>query len=588
MPVHAFYGNTRARLCSLVLAAASLLGLSAAHAQTVTADFAGRSGSTPVVPAGLFSVGGTGSTVQNSSAINLLTTAGLDRTRFWVSLQQIFATSTPNYSYLDSNLTRMQAAGLHPMAVIYNTPSSLGSQGCSAPSNPAAWGKLAASVVAHVDQKFPGLMRDYEVWNEPELPASLCVTDATARLNAYVSMFAAAGSAMHAQATLDGQTIRVGGPVISQLSLAPTWLSTLLNNPSAAPNVDFVSFHLYITGLKNIQSGMTWAQLYGSTQSSNQGLAHYYHLIESAVRAGHQPNAASTPIYISEYNNNWAYAVDCCRNDATYAPLWNSLAVTDLLNVVYTGAKAGPSQLSYFNSAGKYFCILGKWDSAMDCDASATDPYPQFFAYKLFASPNYLGLQAGGHMAASVSPASTTSGLTATAFYTSQADNVVVINPTPTSYGAVTVALNNSGFAGATGTVYLLNKSNGQITTQSVTLTPVSGGYSAQLAVPAYSTVALSIAGTPVSSQPPASPVAVLTVTPVATQPRTVTADSSASQGGGSAIAGRTISFGDGTWISWTPTLMHTYAKAGTYSLTLTIKNQAGQTAATTAVATVQ
>jgi PKD repeat protein len=82
--------------------------------------------------------------------------------------------------------------------------------------------------------------------------------------------------------------------------------------------------------------------------------------------------------------------------------------------------------------------------------------------------------------------------------------------------------------------------------------------------------------------------VAVLTVTPVATQPRTVTADSSASQGGGSAIAGRTISFGDGTWISWTPTLTHTYAKAGTYTLTLTIKNQAGQTAATTAVATVQ
>jgi hypothetical protein len=588
MPVHAFYRNTRARLCSLVLAAASLLVLSAAHAQTVTADFAGRSGSTPVVPAGLFSVGGTGSTVQNSSAINLLTTAGLDRTRFWVSLQQIFATSTPNYSYLDSNLTRMQAAGLHPMAVIYNTPLSLGSQGCSAPSNPAAWGKLAASVVAHVDQKFPGLMRDYEVWNEPELPASLCVTDATARLNAYVSMFAAAGSAMHAQAILDGQTIRVGGPVISQLSLAPTWLSTLLNNPSAAPNVDFVSFHLYITGLPNIQNGMTWAQLYGYTQSSNQGLAHYYHLIESAVRAGHQPNAASTPIYISEYNNNWAYALDCCRNDATYAPLWNSLAVTDLLNVVYTGAKAVPSQLSYFNSAGKYFCILGKWDSAMDCDSSAMNPYPQFYAYKLFASPNYLGLQAGGHMAASVSPASTTSGLTATAFYTSQADNVVVINPTSTSYGAVTVALNNSGFAGATGAVYLLNKSNGQITTESVTLTPVSGGYSAQLAVPAYSTVALSISGAAASTPPPSNPVALLTVTPVTTQPRTANVDSSASQGGASAIAGRTISFGDGTWVSWTPTLTHTYAKAGTYTLTLTIKNQAGQTATTTAVATVQ
>jgi PKD repeat protein len=80
----------------------------------------------------------------------------------------------------------------------------------------------------------------------------------------------------------------------------------------------------------------------------------------------------------------------------------------------------------------------------------------------------------------------------------------------------------------------------------------------------------------------------VLTVTPVATQPRTVTADSSASQGGGSAIAGRTITFGDGTWQSWSPTVSHTYAKAGTYTLTLTIKNQAGQTASTTAGVTVQ
>jgi PKD repeat protein len=272
--------------------------------------------------------------------------------------------------------------------------------------------------------------------------------------------------------------------------------------------------------------------------------------------------------------------------------LWNSLAVADFLNVVYTGAKAVPSQLSYFNSAGKYFCILGKWDSAMDCDASAMEPYPQFYSYKLYASPDYLNLQAGGHMARSVSPASTTTGLTATAFYTNKADNVVIINPAATSYSAVSVALNNPGLAGVTGTAYLLNQANGQITIESVTLTAVAGGYSARLAVPAYSTVALSIAGAPAATPPPPPPpvnlTAVLTVTPVATQPRTVTVDSSQSQGGGSAISGRTINFGDGTWASWIPTITHTYTKAGTYTLTLTIKNQAGQTAATTTVATVQ
>jgi len=81
-------------------------------------------------------------------------------------------------------------------------------------------------------------------------------------------------------------------------------------------------------------------------------------------------------------------------------------------------------------------------------------------------------------MAASVSPASTTWGLTATAFYTSKGDDVIVINPTSAAYGAVTVTFNNPGLKAGSATVYLLNRSNSQITTQSVTLTPVFGGYS--------------------------------------------------------------------------------------------------------------
>jgi hypothetical protein len=96
-------------------------------------------------------------------------------------------------------------------------------------------------------------------------------------------------------------------------------------------------------------------------------------------------------------------------------------------------------------------------------------------------------------MAASVSPGSTTSGLTATAFYTSKADDLVVINPTSTAYSSVTVTFINPGLTAATASVYLLNRSNNQITTQSVTLTRVTGGYSARVAVPAYSTVAVSL-----------------------------------------------------------------------------------------------
>lgn len=572
------------RFFGLVLTAALLWGASAAQSQTVSANFGNRSGATSVVPSGLFAVGGTGSSVTDQSPISTLTTAGLNETRFWIPLQQIYATSTPNFSFLDHTLEIMKAAGLHPLGVIYETPPSLGPTICSAPSNIWKWGQMAASVVAHVDQKFPGLLQDYEIWNEPDLPSSLCISDATTRLNTYVSMFAEAASAMHAQANSDGQTIRTGGPVISEVALGLTWFPALLNNASAAPYVDFVSFHIYITGLTNIQSGMTWPDLYAVTQSPTHGIARAYNMLEPLVRKGRQPNAASTPIYISEYNDNWAFANDCCRNDPTYGPLWNSVAITDLLNVVYSGASAGPSQLTYFNSAGKYFCILGEWNSAMDCDPSVLEPYPQFYAYKLFASPDYLDLQAGGHMAASISPASTTSGLNATAFYTGDADSVVIINPTATWYNSVNVVLNNSGLTSGTGTMYLIDKWHGQISSQAVTLKPIAGGYSAAVEVPAYSTVAVSVKGNSSGSRP----TAVLDVTPQSgTHPLLVTMDSSQSLGGSSAVIGRTIDFGDGHWQSWQPKVWHTYTIPGTYKILLTIKNQSGQISMASTVITV-
>ena len=63
--------------------------------------------------------------------------------------------------------------------------------------------------------------------------------------------------------------------------------------------------------------------------------------MEALVRKGSQPKAATTPLYVTELNANWAYAVDGLRNDPTYGPSWNSAALTDLLNVVYNGAQAG-------------------------------------------------------------------------------------------------------------------------------------------------------------------------------------------------------------------------------------------------------
>ncbi len=485
----------------LVLTTTFLLTL-AARAQIVSADFGNRSAGA-VVPAGFMGAGQIGSSMKDISAMTTLKNAGISETRFWINFYQVYAKSTPDFVFLDNEISRMRLVGIHPIAVLSGTPPSLGPQNCSAPSDNQAWARMAATIVGHINKLYPGFIQDYEIWNEPDNTKTLCVADPTARLNTYLGLYAAVGSALRVQAQADGQVIHIGGPALaSPHTNAKPWLQALLSNISTAPYVDFVTFHLYLTGQTEINNGMTWPQLYAITQATNGGFAYYYKLVEGLVRAGHQPNAATTPIYITEYNDNWAFAKDCCRNDPAYGSLWNSLVLSDTLNSVYTGASRNPDKINYFAAGSAYFCVLGQWNSAMDCNRSAFTPYPQFYAFELFTSPAFLNLEAGAHMAVSVSPNSTTQGLTATAFYTDGADNVVIVNPTDVSYPAVQVDLKNTGLQMPFPTTYLLNDQNSEIASSVPALTALSDGYSAQVGVPAYSTVAVSIAGSPAPPVP--------------------------------------------------------------------------------------
>ena len=133
-----------ARIGCLLLFAAMLFGVSTSQAQTVSADFSNRNGSTPAVPSGLFGANGSGVNVSGA-AVSQLTNAGLTGTRIWVSVHDIYATATPNFSSLDGQLKNVSSAGLHPIAVMYQTPSSLGSNACSMPSNVSQWGQMAFS-----------------------------------------------------------------------------------------------------------------------------------------------------------------------------------------------------------------------------------------------------------------------------------------------------------------------------------------------------------------------------------------------------------------------------------------------------------
>jgi hypothetical protein len=452
-------------------------------AQTVTADFASRSGGT-TIPAGFVAVGG----MNNLAAapLSLMVNAGLDRTRMFLSLDTIYKTGTANFASADTLLARMQTAGVRGLGVLVGTPPSLGVTYCT-PPDPAKWTALAVAVVTHIDAKFPGVLDRYEVWNEPDSTASMCPATGVDALSSYLGIYAAAAPAIRALGH------KVGGPTLAIPSRNTGWITSLVTNPATAPYVDFVSYHVYLTGQTDITNGMTWTQLYGYTQAANSGLAHYYTLVAPLVRAGKQPDAATTPIYLTEYNDNWAFAVDCCRNDPTYGPLWNALAIVDHLNAGYT-AKSVPSQLVYFNStSSKYFCVLGLVDTAMDC-AAGSDPYPQFYALKLFAGT--LGLHDGGNLAGSVSA----TGVVATAFYTKDADTVVLINPTSPAV-TVTLTLNHPGFVSAAATSYLL--AGGSITSAPLVLQSSGSNYTAQVSLPAYSTLAISVTGSTQIALPP-------------------------------------------------------------------------------------
>jgi hypothetical protein len=478
-------------------------------AQTVTADFDSRSGKTHSIPPRAFGINAV--SLQDPGTLGALVTAGITESRAMGNIPVIYATGQPNWSQFDWNMNLLQSQGLHPLVTLVGSPTWLqpalnpcitaGGQAQSAPpTNTAEWAAIAASYVAHLDSKFPGLVHDFEIWNEPELQQSFCVADNTdeSRLSSYLALYAAAGSAMHAQADRDGVKIKVGGPVISKFSLAPEWIPALLAEPATYPYVDFISYHMYLTGPIQIAGGMNWSQLYAFTQSTTRGEAYDYLTNLTLIRRGLQANPRSTPIYITEFNDNWVFAQECCRNHPAYGPLWNSVAIVDFLNSIYAGANSVPTKMFYFaGSAPPFFCIAGAWNASMNCDSSTLDLYPQYYSYQLLASVGYLGLSGGGHMAKKVSPVNTQTGLLATAFYTAGQDSIVIVNPSGTSYAAVNVEATGLGYLSAAGTVYTLNQANPKISSAPLTLNPITGGYQATVSVPAYSTVAVTLIPNP-------------------------------------------------------------------------------------------
>jgi hypothetical protein len=262
--------------------------------------------------------------------------------------------------------------------------------------------------------------------------------------------------------------------------------------------VDFVSYHQYFAGSADLNA--TWdtyngtTPIYPRTQNSSTGVAAIYASAVKTVSAGKQPHATATPVYVDEFNTNWAFQKECCRNDPTYSPVFNALYVSDAMNTVYSGTSHVPGQLTYYAAVSEPgFCVLGDWDANMDCShaSGAPVPYPQYYAYELMASAGYLAMNSGGYMAASVTPASGASGVIASAFYTAKQDSILIVNPMSNSYSE-TLTVRNPGFSSPTAMLYKIVGGR-SISKGSLTLTPSGTAYTGTVTIPPYTVMGIAI-----------------------------------------------------------------------------------------------
>jgi len=471
---------------------------------SVTTDFASRSTSLHQVPAHLFGAERMDS-LRNTADRDLVKAGGISYARIYALIPSVFATQTPDWSPIDGNVQRISAGGVKVMLQIYQTPPWLQPSGSpcgtgqpklsSMPTDVNAWGQMAAQYVKHFDENFPGIVTDYEIWNEPNTQA-LCV-DTSVRLSDYMKLYAAAAPLMRAQAKADGSNARIGGPATA--GMQSSWVNVMLADPVISQNIDFMSYHDYM--FSNQQLGAQWdtyngtISVYQRTQNTGAGPGPTYQYASRLVAAGKQPQGKNLPIYNTEYNLNWAFLKDCCENDFTYSPVWNGMYVADVLNSVYAGAPNSIGHLVYFAAtAYPYFCLIGQINANMDCTYPTNPvPYPQYFLYQLFGNTNYLGLQNGGYMASSISPATLGNGLVVTAFYTTNLDAIVLINPTADTLTDVKVNANNTGLSSASATLYEIV--NGQsIQSSSVSLQSQGGtSYSTSVTLEPYSVQAISI-----------------------------------------------------------------------------------------------
>ncbi len=260
----------------------------------VTADFGSRGNNTAAVPADMFGYG-RGESLRTTDDRNLLTAAGVTVSRMSAQIYNVFKNGpTPDWTKIDPLVATVQASGQKAILQFNQSPpwlipttGSCSGNAYAAPTNISQWAQIAAQYVTHMSNTFPGVVQDYEIWNEPNATGMCSTAD---HLKTYMAIYAAAAPAMKAAVPAGTPSIRIGGPVLSGYS--QLWLSTLLNDPTTSQYVDFISYHQYFFGASQMQA--QWdahtgdISLYEATQDPSIGAAGVYGRVVAQAAAGKQ------------------------------------------------------------------------------------------------------------------------------------------------------------------------------------------------------------------------------------------------------------------------------------------------------------
>ena len=188
----------------------------------IMVDFGGRTNTQFAIPTGILGVNHL-DWWYVAGVPQQIAKTGLKLSRTYGNLPQVYATPQPNWTAIDSQIAKVKAAGFHVLLQLLLTPpwlqpnpnSCTGDKSKAPPTSANAWALLAKSYVAHMDATFPGVVTDYEIWNEPDAGGMCGTTD---KLGSYLALYAAAAPLMKQQALADRATIRVGGPAASNMN----------------------------------------------------------------------------------------------------------------------------------------------------------------------------------------------------------------------------------------------------------------------------------------------------------------------------------------------------------------------------------